>query len=114
MNLISEPFGTIATFFEHLISLIKYKHFKSLKIKMSLLYHIEHSPRRPTDHMHPHLKSFNILLHGFPSNTSMYLDIEMITESRGNFLTLLGELSDGGQHQDLRGSYAGVDSLEGA
>ena len=44
----------------------------------------------------------------------MDLDVEVITECEGNFLGLFGELTGGGEDEDLRGSDTEFDSLEGS
>ncbi len=44
----------------------------------------------------------------------MDLNVEVITECEGNFLGLFGELTGGGEDEDLRGSDTEFDSLEGS
>ena len=81
---------------------------------MSLLDHVEDSSGGTADHMDSHFQLSDVLLHGLTSETCMDLNVQVITECKGNFLGLFGKLTGRGEDKDLRGSDTEFDSLEGS
>ena len=114
MNLVSEPFLVHWPFLQHLISLIKDQHLYFSGVQIPLLNHIKDSSWSPTDHMNSHLKPSDVFLHRFSSQAGMNLDIQMVSQSHSNFLSLLSKLSNWWQNEYLGGSNCWVNRLEGS
>lgn len=86
LNLVPKPFCIVMTSLQHLISLIQNEKPDLLQVQVPLLNHVEHSSRGSAHDMHTHLKTFDVLLHRFSSDTSVNLHVEMVAQSRGYLL----------------------------
>lgn len=93
MHLSSETFFPSWPFLQHFIGLVKNHHFNFVEIKVTLLDHIEHTSRCAADHVHTHLQTTDVLLHGLATKTSMNLNIEMVAKCKCNFLRLFSQLA---------------------
>jgi len=97
---------------EHLIGLVKTEHLDGVGLEGTSVDHVEHSAWGTDHDVGSLLELGHVLSDGGSTDTSVAVDIEVVSESDDDLLNLLGELSSWGEDQSLGLLDRGVNSLQ--
>mmetsp|Transcript_98879 Transcript_98879/g.265543 ORF Transcript_98879/g.265543 Transcript_98879/m.265543 type:complete len:232 (-) Transcript_98879:38-733(-) len=99
---------------QHLIGLIKDQHLDRPGAEVTLLDHVENTPRGAGHDVNAGLEGVDVVRDTLAADAAVHLDVQVITECEADLLRLLGKLACGRQDEHLRLPCAGFHCLQGA
>lgn len=97
---------------KHLIGLVKAEHHDGLGLKSTSVDHVKDTTGGTDNDVRTLVKPGDVLSDGGTTDTSVAVDVEVVTESDNDLLNLLSKLSGGSKDKSLSLLNSGVDLLD--
>jgi hypothetical protein len=86
---------------EHLVGLVKAEHLDGVGLEGTTVDHVEDTAGGSNDDLGALVELGNVLTDGGTTDTSVAVDVKVVTKSDNDLLDLLSELTGGGQDKSL-------------